>query len=508
MEALLTSASERPLDPVVGADLTNMTRNHPAFIDAFDSFSSLILCRPFTVEMNHFEGWTTADELKEVISHYWMRWARDLRYWCRTYGLCPWKIIPVEGHDVHAYPIVPAFENGFITTHVDPVRNEQHFSYYSTVSGVAVKDESMKWTLTEWAPSPLGKYRSPVHSLLSHYLTERTVREAAEIAATHAARPVHMFSQKQAHDDHTKTHLPALHDYGEAHVGAVADSELRYFQRVAEVRTNAFRQDLMQTASQNLSANAQTAQRAVLSEPSMRFRNRLGDGVAERSYVLPPNFSVSNAELPRAVVDLHRVDETLTAMVNSVIGVPLEMTQSSSATKAASIAGIFFLVAEKLKRELSFLEGELKRAFMLAYGPRLHEHLGELKKYAVRHSYTKKDPSFGKLLQLDYYNMITVKLDCVPLLTAANAETLWRNSVISKNTYAEIARTSYNMPESMIDVTATPDRDPQYMLAQQQLAAKASTAASNKQPKPAKQKLGPGIPVVASEQDAGANEEN
>jgi len=154
---MLTRMFERPLDPAVVADIFRVTHSHPTIIKCSNQFNSLILCRPFKVNLKSFGGNVTeTDAFQRHIAKFWMPWVRNLFLWRQMYGIVPWRILEVEGSGgLFRYPEIPDFDAGYITTWLEPVSKRQRFHYYWHGQPMA-EPTPMFWSHSEWQPTSTG----------------------------------------------------------------------------------------------------------------------------------------------------------------------------------------------------------------------------------------------------------------------------------------------------------------------------------------------------------------
>jgi hypothetical protein len=165
-EALVQRTSERPLDPAAMADVFHVTHAHPTILKCANQFNSLILCRPFKVNLKSFPAATASTEFQRHITQYWMPWVRSLFLWRQMYGIVPWRVMAVEGDSRFCYPEIPDFDAGYITTWLDQTTHQQRFNYYWNNQIMASQQPApMFWSHSEWQPTSSGVLRSPIHSV-------------------------------------------------------------------------------------------------------------------------------------------------------------------------------------------------------------------------------------------------------------------------------------------------------------------------------------------------------
>jgi virulence-associated protein VapD len=429
-------------------DVTEMFDRVPVIQLARKSFLSMTLSEPFTFKIPKI-GMKSGSDMMRVVRAYWMPWIRTVYDWIRKFGICPYYF---ERKGEHLVPRVPDFDLGFITV-VTTAKHELLYRWYWNHGTQTEQEQNMLWVITEGHPSPTGSLRSSLASLLPTYRSLIKLRDAQDVAATQAARPVHILEYhnstggRTADDDLTTlsaSFTPKAAGLARARRQALESNEIR-------IRQNELRNQLRRLNQQN---NAESlAPRTLWTDAPEKQMDEIDSGWGNRVIPLRPDFHYVQSAKPSLVADFYHAEMQFNTMAAAVMDFALELLTPTGTSRVQNVQGSRYFESERVREQTATFEAIIQAALVIAYRDKFNQVIQRW-----RISSLKGDPSMVHVLhpELDVEVDLSINSDQTP----EELDWMWQRGLIKKRAMGERYFKNRNMPlEELVDLEY-PDKMP------------------------------------------------
>jgi hypothetical protein len=336
---MLPQFTEHRLDPAATADIFDLYATLSACRVARDVFVSTILMCPPNVTLKSLPGKLT-DELNMLLETKWRAWAEALYDGAKQFGIVPYYYETIAG-TIHKYPVVPPFGTYHIVTYVDD-KGKQLFKFYNanrSLTPLATSDlerKDIKWWYESESclPTIFGTYRSPMVTLIRDVRTARILREALEIGAFQAVRPMHVVEHHPPKSGSGDDELTSL-EFGEKIAGMVSQQGEQLHSQKMRVKTA----ELVSAIQRTHELNTAPGTRYSNTESNREVFERENRGFLTRLIPLPADRSYKSASSPALLGDLDEVEKRIDAAISGIMDFPRELLQPQSSVRGTNVQG-------------------------------------------------------------------------------------------------------------------------------------------------------------------------
>jgi hypothetical protein len=411
------------------------------------SFLSMTLSEPFTFRIKRI-GMRSNDDMTNIIRTWWMPWIRTVYDWIRKFGICPYYFIKKGDHRI---PVVPDLDLGFITI-VVTAKHEIRYRWYWNHGTQTEQEADMYWVVTEGHPAPDGSLRSALASLLPDYRALVKLRDAQDVAATQAARPVHILEYRsqlggQSADDDLTTLMSGFTarsaGVSRSRRQAMEANEIRIKQ--AELNRHLRRMQQANTAQTNV-------QQTLWTDTPEKQMDEIDSGWGNRVIPLRPDWHYVQSAKPSLVADYYHAQMQFNTMAAAIMDFALEMLTPTGTSRVQNVQGSRYFESERVREQTATFESIIQAALVIAYKPKFQEVI----EWRLRS--LKGDP--GMVFVLHPELEVEVDLSINTDQSQEELDWLWMRGLITKQTLGERYFKSRNMPAEDLVTLEYPDKLP------------------------------------------------
>lgn len=460
-------------------DVLDMYRLMPIFKVAEKAFSGKIMPEPFTFSIPKL-GLKSTPEMQRIIQGHWVPWTRHIRRWLKTVGAVPFMLVSLDNDPEHQVPFTPDISTGYMTIETpDKKPPRPIYRWYSNNkvgAGGQRTPEKMYWIVKEDAPNAAGQLQSPLAALLPIYRSLCKLRNAQDVASTQAARPVHIIErtphQKAGQDDNL-TRLTA--DFDKA-AGIGKARRERMYQQELKIK----QQQLYSTLRETEMANRQrsTVQQTLWTDTPADLLEEMDSGFDNRVITLMEHMKYTTAARPQLVADYNKAEHQFNVMAAAVMDFALELLTPTGSGRSQNVVGATQFENERIRQETSDLESILQMVLVLAYRDRFNKIFNDVKQWRMQ----KYGGDASRMAELYPEAEVVVDLSGTTSTPDDEMRALWMDGIISKQTYAEHALRSKNIPLQFMQLSLWPDQYPKELLGRGAALSKKESAPEKKTP--------------------------
>ena len=454
-------------------DLLDMFNSMPIFDVASRSFLSMVLGEAFTFSIPAI-GLVSSPEINKIIQAHWMPWLRSVYYTCKLLGICPYYFEKtVDG--LHQIPVVPDLDMGYITVTVTEKHKIEYRFYWN--HGIQPElEKNMLWIQTENRPTISGELRSPLVKLLPNYRSLRKLQRAQDIAATQAAKPVHVMefvpTARMGTDDNL-AHLQA--DFGgaagitKARRDAMREHEIR-------VRTSNLYRSMREAQEQNLQQS--TTQQTLWTDAPQDLLEEMDAGFANRVVALREGYKYTQAAKPTLVADYYAAEKEFNVIAASLMDFALELLQATSSSRVQNVEGAARFENDRVKEQTAFFTNIIRSALVIAYRDQFVQVMEDARNWRITRLHG--DPANVAYL----FPELDVQVDMTTSSVASYDELrdMLYDGIMTQKDFASHAYRAKNLPIEQMVTRAWPDNVPKERLVRPEKPTDA-VAKSTKPPK-------------------------
>ncbi len=448
-------------------DAFRMAREHVGFVAQMKKLLSMTMCHPFTVlidDMPHI----LKQDMKILAKTDWTRSMMQILLWRFCVGIVPYFIVKVD-KTAHAVPHIPSHMDGDIDVVKDEGGRKQfQWRWTNWNSSKKRAPPEIHWLYTGDEPDVDGTIVSPAMAALEDWRLLCVAREDAEYASYHASHPHSVYEDKPpvSGRDENKYEDVRFDLYGDDAINRLIASEDRQHEHEIQY---ARRDDVLNNlAAGGFMSEAQMKMMGVggqlpvlQSDDSGRDFNRRR--FIHNSVILPKDRHFAGQFKHEAILNIAELDQALTIKAGELIGIPTEMTQSTSKQHLANKGGIQMAATETLKATIQWMNDALTIIYTQIYGETILNGWdkfysdGTYNLYPPRH-FRSTDGALRHELHVASKVSITVELQCDPVLEIATIYELHEKGFIDKDTAAELLTSKTGLSKGTLRALANPDR--------------------------------------------------
>jgi hypothetical protein len=323
-----------------------------------------------------------------------------------------------------------------------------------------MKNPVVKFLYTGYEPMLNGCLRTPIMCCLENYRMLVWSQRDAVYASYHLSHPMIVYEDKPpagggAREDEKAQYatLSLVGGHGPGYdFDAAAGVHWRQM-RVAEVEAQLTAAGIIQSESQKISSNTHWIRQ---DDPAERAR----ESFVHNRVVLPADRHFAGQIKADTVIDYEKLDLQLTAKAAELIGISVELTQSSSKLHAANVEGIRMATGETVKAHIAWLNESITRIYRDIYGETIrrgwtrHSASGDLRLYPQKH-FRSQDGELRYDMELERDVDICVTLKCDPRVSESDIMNLYRGGFMSKESAVQQLQSITGLPEGVLE--AIPD---------------------------------------------------
>jgi hypothetical protein len=445
-------------------DVFNMMNKHTGFVSQITKLLSMTMCHPFVVFIN-----TMPLELQTELQNYvktdWTRSMKQILLWRFGAGIVPYFIVKIND-TAHGIPHIPSHLDGDIKI-VKDKKNRKKFKWVWN-NCVSKPNPDIYWLYTGDEPDVDGSIRSPAMAALEDWRMLCIAREDAGYASFHASHPYAMYEDKPpvSGRDENKYEDVRFDMYGSDEINkllacedAQREHEIQYH-RKNDVLKALYETGIM--SREQLEKYGGGSQVSVLnSDTTSRDIDR--KLFSNHSIVLPKDRHFAGQLKPEILLNVQELDQTLTVKAGELIGIPTELTQSTSKAHTANKGGIQMISTETLKATIQWMNDALTNIYTKVYGKTI---INGWDKFYDNGNYNLYPPSKFKSTDSEIKNdmeiaskvEITVELQCDPVLELDTILLFHEKGFITKDHAVELLSSKTGLSKGILSALAKPDR--------------------------------------------------
>jgi hypothetical protein len=160
------------------------------------------------------------------------------------------------------------------------------------------------------------------------------------------------------------------------------------------------------------------------------------------------------------VADYNKAEHQFNVMAAAVMDFALELLTPTGAARSQNVAGATQFENERIRQETSDLESILQMVLVLAYRDRFNKIFNDVKQWRMQ----KYGGDASRMAELYPEAEVVVDLSGTTSTPDDEMRALWMDGIISKQTYAEHALRSKNIPLQFMQLSLWPDQYPKELL--------------------------------------------
>jgi hypothetical protein len=360
--------------------------------------------------------------------------------WLKMFGICPWYLEKVE-KTMHYIPVVPPFGSGIIKTYMKKKR--QYFSWYWKEEQQMQADKNMYFEHDGNPPNIDGTIKSPVATIIAEYNTSKIVRNVSEMVWNQQARQQHIIEHHPPKNMPGDDNLVTLESFGEKIAGQVIEEKERLHNVKLNVKASNLRDVLKRTATKNLGLDPSFGNPNTATESATQHFNMYTSSILAKATTLPPDYIYKSVPNPEVSANYIQIQERMDEICSSVMDVPPNWIQGTSAKTVAAAHSSSRFVNERIKHWIGLFERTTKKAFILAYGDMIQANLEDMRK-------------ISNLISLYADEEIVIIMPCTPVANISDIQQIYSNGMISKENAALHIFNIIGVPANDIELVEPP----------------------------------------------------
>jgi len=387
----------------------------------------MLLSPEFEIEIEEW-GASLSDEFKGILESHWRDSLVQIDDWLMVAGIAPYTWIRVPKTD-HYYPRVMQYTEGSITVAKGKNKGEYEYRWYDSETTKFEADSDVHFLTSSDAPLANGRIRAPLVSLLPDYRILVASEDAAYTVMSDNAKPKYLFEQQQRNTTMDE-YSSVVANYGEAMAGFVIEDTERLRSIPERVR-----KDEMQGAL--LDAHRHNFRRSVLTKTSTAAEQNAQEGysIAERSFVVPPNWKYVRGETGKIAVNHMDQSKKLERAAWTCFGYPEDFANPNSRQTSSQYHGSNKFLVERARDKLEKAISVLAQLFQESYGV-----LIMARQYMPLHSRpTYLVPGKGSVALADSKQLVPRKKRSKPARVKLRQISIQQRIVIAKNVTIKVS---------------------------------------------------------------------
>lgn len=436
------SSDERELNPAQVAAIFECYTNLHGIRVARDAFISMTLhCPPAVILKTLVQK--QSKELEMLMQIYWLTWLENVYDWLKMFGICPWYLERVE-KTIHYIPVVPPFGSGVIKTFLNK-KHKQEFRWYWKDNKASIDyDKNMYFEHDGNPPTIEGFIRSPIATLIAEYNSSKIARNSCEMVWNQQARQQHIIEHHPPRNMPGDDNLVTLESFGERIAGQIIEDKERLNTMKINVKSANLKDVLKRTAAKNLGLDPSFGNPNIPTENAAQHYNMYTSSLISKATTLPPDFVYKAVPSPSITIDYVKINERMDEICSSIMDVPPNWIQGTSAKTVAAAHSSSRFVNERIKHWISLFERLCKKAIISAYGSTIQNELDDFRK-------------IKNIVSLYADEEIVVIMPCTPVANIGDIQQIYTNGMISKENAALHIFNIIGVPATDIEMVQPPE---------------------------------------------------
>lgn len=440
----LSDNDERRLDQKEVDDCIEIYNKLPYIQIARNYFISMILRCPPEVKFKTLKQ-ENPKELELILEIKYLPWLIAMYNWLKVLGVFPWYFESL-GDSIHKYPVVPAMDSGYITTYIDKKHRQQFKWYWNTEPE---SEKKMFFVYDEGhLPSPTGKLRSSIASLIHEYRSAKIAREMSEMSWYQQAHPQHIFEFHPPRNVPADDNLMNLESFGEKIAGTVMSQQEGMKNRKFTIQRDYLEESLSRSYYKNKGMKKRYGP-FMKSDTEKQQWELENASIVEKGIPLNADFTYKHVPAPNVTANFVQIMNRLDMLSSSVMDIPLNNIESGGSKTIISVESSLRFVNERIKGWISTFIRATKKAILLAYGDQILEEFGN----RYRKSYTGHNMLDKKAMEIYTDEEVEVLMPCSPIANKQDYYMLWQNGMMSQETTAHYLFNDIGIPPEDITIS-------------------------------------------------------
>ena len=427
-------------------DIWDMLHNYPTFQIGISAFFGMAFCQPPEVKMPKLRL-KAGEDMEILLKTDIEKWRRDVYVRLKAFGIVPYFIESVNDEYI---PIVPPTFSGYIKTYYDYHKKEQKYEWYWNDQISTDSARGIEW-IVEYPPNLDGTFTSPAKSMLRLWKDYKLTMDDAQRVG-HMTSRLPIFLEKNPPKNKPGDDALTGMAFGDVEEGFVDEQLHERAQRLDIMERSTLNKAMSYVNSKNrgVSDSISVSSPALWSEKELERQKREGNNWYDRSVALPQYIKAVQLLAPRMSRDPIQISTRIDQLSGAIVDFPIDMVFSQHASKTANSEMTLRYANERIKDVLGRFECYYKKMLLQCYGRKFK---AEQTKWARNIVLQRKKPmSRQEYLELSNLFEVQVIMACTPLTNMQQIETMWRNGLITQETYAKHAAGLLNIPKSDLEI--------------------------------------------------------